>query len=598
MEKDSTSTPNIQSNFEINTLDIESFIDIFSRKKWLILSVSSLFIFLTLIYILFKKRVWEGEFQIVLDNQNQSISSAVENNISNMSSNFVDSIVSNTLGGSDLKTEVAILTSPSVLMPIYEFVNEEKKKNNKYYKPDPFFKWEEQIAVGLEKGTSVLNIIYKDDNKNLVLPVLKKISNAYQDYSGRDKRRVLELEKKYLIEQISLYKIKSSKSLKEAQEFAIDQDMTLMNINSFGSQQNNMTNNFQSLSNIQSVLSSSGSGNIFSNNDYSILSNTDIESFRVSSANQIRNIDLQLKKIDELESDSNLIQYLSFNIPELVTGQLAEDLQDTTILLNDIKSRYKPGLQRLEMLSKKKELLIDELKTQAIGLLKVKRMKLEAEMEAATRPKGTILKYKNLIRDAARDENTLIALENKLRLLNLNESKIEDPWELITNPTLKPFPIEPNKPRAAILGLVIGIFSAFSFAFYKENQTGLVYEDSFYEKLFKTNFLEKINLSSSIFSINSREILKDEILQNKSEKQIIFISSKKTEKSQSQKLFEIIFGSNNQFVVEENFNKLTNNNLNILIVNRFKESKKDLINIKHRLDMKGKQIFGMILIDE
>lgn len=597
MEKDSTSTPNIQSDYEINDLNIESFINIFSRKKWLILSVSSLFIFLTLIYILFKKRVWAGEFQIVLDNQNQSISSAVENNLANMSGNFVESIVSANLGDPDLKTEVAILTSPSVLIPIHEFVIEEKKKNNKNYKPDPFFKWEEQIAVSLEKGTSVLNIIYKDDNKNLILPVLIKISNAYQDYSGRDKRRVLELEKNYLIEQISLYKIKSSKSLKEAQEFAIDQDMTLVNISSFNSQ-NNINNNFRSLNNLQSALSLSSSENIFSNNDYSILSNTDIESFRVSSANQIRNINLQLKKIDELESDSNLIQYLSFNIPELSIGELSKELEKITLRLNDFKSKYKPGIQSLEMLSNKKELLIDELKTQAIGLLKVKKMKLEAEMEAATRPKGTILKYKNLIRDAARDENTLIALENKLRLLNLNESKIEDPWELITNPTLKPFPIEPNKPRAAILGLVIGIFSAFSFAFYKENKTGLVYEDSFYEKLFKTNFLEKINLSSSIFSINSREILKDEILQNKSEKQIIFISSKKTEKSQSQKLFEIIFGSNNQFAVEENFNKLSNNNLNILIVNRFKESKKDLINIKNRLDMKGKQIFGMILIDE
>ena len=43
------------------------------------------------------------------------------------------------------------------------------------------------------------------------------------------------------------------------------------------------------------------------------------------------------------------------------------------------------------------------------------------------RPKGVLLKYKELVRDAARDESTLISLENELRFIELEAAKSEDP---------------------------------------------------------------------------------------------------------------------------------------------------------------------------
>ena len=57
-------------------------------------------------------------------------------------------------------------------------------------------------------------------------------------------------------------------------------------------------------------------------------------------------------------------------------------------------------------------------------------------MKSATRAEGVILKYKELMREAERDEVTLLELENQLRVLLLEEAKSEDPWELITKPTL------------------------------------------------------------------------------------------------------------------------------------------------------------------
>ena len=61
-----------------------------------------------------------------------------------------------------------------------------------------------------------------------IIPVLEKITYAYQEYSGKNKKRIQELTKKYLKEQITFFKEKSSLSLKAAQDFAIEQDLSFL----------------------------------------------------------------------------------------------------------------------------------------------------------------------------------------------------------------------------------------------------------------------------------------------------------------------------------------------------------------------------------
>ena len=48
-----------------------------------------------------------------------------------------------------------------------------------------FSNWRKgNLKVELEKDT-ILNISYKDNNKDLIIPVLEKISSAYQEYSEK-----------------------------------------------------------------------------------------------------------------------------------------------------------------------------------------------------------------------------------------------------------------------------------------------------------------------------------------------------------------------------------------------------------------------------
>ena len=62
-----------------------------------------------------------------------------------------------------------------------------------------------------------MTIKYKDEDKDLIVPVLQKISKKYQEYSSENKIKNLKLTKKFLDSQLKLFRLKSKESAKKAQ---------------------------------------------------------------------------------------------------------------------------------------------------------------------------------------------------------------------------------------------------------------------------------------------------------------------------------------------------------------------------------------------
>ena len=140
------------------------------------------------LYAFAQPRVWEGEFQIVLASEGGGGGRLAQLAAANpMLANLAG--LGGGGGSNSLETEVKVLESPSVLKPVYDFVRESKRKAGKNVDGMRFSNWVKSVEVGLEKGTSVLNISYTDTDKKLVLPVINRISKEYQDYSGRDRRK-------------------------------------------------------------------------------------------------------------------------------------------------------------------------------------------------------------------------------------------------------------------------------------------------------------------------------------------------------------------------------------------------------------------------
>ena len=539
-------------------IDIKIFFNFFNRNKLTISIVSILSFIFAFVYALSLKRVWEGQFQIVLNSDKKTQINPI----------LASSPVSMLMGNSqvnNLKTKVGILQSPSVLMPIYEFVNEYKNKSSK--EKNLFFSdWKKNLFVELEKDTSILNIAYRDTDKEIILPALKKMSLIYKDYSNSSKKRSQEITKKYLVDQENLYKKKSSNSLKIAQEFAIDQDLIFLDKNDFLSENQTTQNGLT----------------------FDFLSNLNIENIRVQASNEIRKIDLQIKKINEISAkDAETLQYIGSTIPALMKEGLPNELKDIETELVELRTKYTENSRPIILLLEKRDLTIGLLKKRAIKYLKASRLEAEALKEAAMRPKGVLLKYKELLRQAKRDEATLIRLENDLALMNLQQARVEDPWELITNPTLLDQPVAPSRRSIGLFGLALGFLFSSLGLFLKERKSGIIFENDWIANRLSLPIIDVLEVKAK--SLDSEgETFFNKFLRNNSSSKIKLVEVGEISNEKISNLNNLILKINKNipnknisfFSDIEDYSKLHSNDLNILLIEQLRIKELDLINIE------------------
>ncbi|MCX5926789.1 MAG: Wzz/FepE/Etk N-terminal domain-containing protein [Cyanobium sp. LacPavin_0920_WC12_MAG_63_22] len=414
------------------------------RRRWqLIAQVAGGTLLLSAVITLLQKPVWEGEFQIVLaDPEKKQGGGAAQLLAQNPA---LASLIGTGGGGKDsLETEVKILESPSVLKPVFDFVKTSKQRAGENVDRLRYADWlKDDLEIKLEKGTSVLNLAYRDTNKPLVLPVIDRISKAYQDYSGRDRERGLVRGVAYLDQQIEVYRLRAVASLRAAQRFAIEQDLT--------------------------ALKGGGKG------DEEVVNSLNIEAIRVQAANEIRNINEQLKQLRSLGSDPNTVMFQGLLIPELAAQGLPQRLNAIDNQLAFLRSKFTEREDSIRTLKQERTLLIGLLKTKAFGFLDAKRSAAQARLAAADRPKGVLIRYRELLRVAARDEATLNKLEDERRVLALEQARKPDPWQLISTPTLLDKPVSPSKGRNLALGLLAGLVLGSGAALVAELRSGRVF---------------------------------------------------------------------------------------------------------------------------
>ena len=413
------------------------------RRRWrLIAQVAGGTLLLSAVITLLQKPVWEGEFQIVLADPEKKQGGASQLLAQNPA---LASLIGTGGGGKDsLETEVKILESPSVLKPVFDFVKTSKLRAGENVDRLRYADWlKDDLEIKLEKGTSVLNLAYRDTDKALVLPVIDRISKAYQVYSGRDRERGLVRGVAYLDQQIELYRLRAVASLRAAQRFAIEQDLT--------------------------ALKGGGKG------DEEVVNSLNIEAIRVQAANEIRNINEQLKQLRSLGSDPNSVMFQGLLIPELAAQGLPQRLNAIDNQLAFLRSKFTEREDSIRRLKEERSLLIGLLKTKAFGFLDAKRSAAQARLAAADRPKGVLIRYRELLRVAARDEATLNKLEDERRVLALEQARKPDPWQLISTPTLLDKPVSPSKGRNLALGLLAGLVLGSGAALVAERRSGRVF---------------------------------------------------------------------------------------------------------------------------
>ena len=467
--KQATSTENDDINFNLIFLTL-------SRKKRLFIKSFIIIQIISLAYTFSRRPLWEGQFQIVLSNNSSNFSKARSALIAESNPGLSDLI-----GGTSekkLKTEVKILESPSILKPVYEMVKEYKKQAGVSVKKFNFEDWrEDSLVVNLIKKTSVLDLRYRDNSKELIQKVIEKISRDYQLYSGRDREKGLNLGLKYLTEQINLYTPRSAASIRKAQKYAIEQDLyPLQEENSKGL-------------------------------DKEVKEYIDIERIRVEAANKLRNIDYKLEQLSTLGNDPNNIKFFGKLTPEINEQGLPKLLDEIDAKLALYSSQFKSNDEIITKLLKKRDIYIQLLKEQAEGYLKALKIDTQARLSSTERPEGVLIKYKALLREASRDQLVLTQLENDRQLLALEKARSEDPWQLITDPTISDEKVYPNKTKMILLGLVIGTFLSAAFTLLEDKRRGQIFYFEQLKNLFPYKFLVNLEIEKDNLEVQPLNLL-------------------------------------------------------------------------------------------
>jgi uncharacterized protein involved in exopolysaccharide biosynthesis len=432
------------------------------QRHWrLITKVAGGALALSTLYALFAPRVWQGEFQIVLAAPDSGGGRLAQLAAANP---MLAGLAGLGAGGSkdSLKTEVKVLESPSVLKPVFDFVRTSKRRAGLNVDRMRFRDWlKGNVEVKLEKDTSVLNISYRDKDKALILPVIQRISLEYQQYSGRDRRRDVANALAYLKQAIADLTPKAEASMQRAQAYALSNGLGLTDGIPAGR-----------------AGESTGSGG----------GGSSVEASRQQAQAKVLLLQQQL---GQARANGNRVL---FQAPQLeANAELYKKYQATEASLSDLRSRLRDNDELVRILQRQRLSLIATLNRQTIGLLQGELATAQAALQASSRPKEVVLKHRELVRQAIRDEKTLAELENQLQIAQLEQAKQTEPWELISTPTLLDAPVAPKKGRTMALGLLAGLVAGCGAALVVDRRSGRVYSQDELQQLLPGPLLAHLN---------------------------------------------------------------------------------------------------------
>ena len=544
-------------------IDLRQLFGALRRRKALIAKITATSVLLAGLYAFTRKPVWEGQFEIVLASA-QSASSQASSLL--QSNPGLANLIGMSAGSNKLETEVEILESPSVLKPVFDFVKQKKQRQGINTQDWRYSSWLENLKIELVKGTSVLELAYRDTDKDLVLPVIQKISRAYQAYSGRDRERGINQAIRYLDQQIEIYGKKSVGSLRAAQQYGIEQNLTSLQ----------------------------GDG------DTDIKNSLNIESIRIKAGNQIRNIDEQLKQLNQFEGNHEFLMYIGRTIPALQSQSLPQklDAMDTELAL--LRSKYKEQDDSIRRLLEKRRLLIEVFRKQTYGYLYAQRSEAQARLKSAERPQGVYLKFRELLRTAARDDATLTKLQSDRQILALEQARNEDPWELISNPTLLDTPVAPRRKRIVTLGLLAGLVIGSGSALFVDRRTGLVHSEDELKNLLPCPLIKHLPTMSGSAWADTADLLASGPLSKapgNSAIALIPIGNIQNEELQAfgSELSRALQGR--ELLVSTDLRQTSRCATQLLVTSRGVATRTQLAQLRQQLALQGTPLAGWVLLD-
>tara|TARA_B100001248_G_C27392882_1_gene463541 strand:+ start:993 stop:2717 length:1725 start_codon:yes stop_codon:yes gene_type:complete len=548
-----------ESEYNINPKNIFSFL---LRNSILIFGLS----FVSLLIGLFKyqslDKIWQGEFTIVVS-ENSSPEPGFENG-RNFTSNFIPRLSKS--GG--IKNDIVILKSPSVLMPIFEYVKAYKAEKGIDTSNYEFLDWKKSVDVEITPETTVLIVSYMDTDKKIIPEVLKKMSNAYQEYSVRQENRRIEKTEKYLNNQINIFEKKALNSQEEYLSYGFKNNISLSLNSTRSIGINNLITNAELLTATVSAELKLAKTYLDSLNN----SSDDFETFKAFAINA--------QDVFSLKIDGSMKEY--------------EELNDKSIYY---KTLYQPNDITLKIIEDKRLAKERLIKEQIKNMLRSYIESREKILESNYKPEKYISEYKRLVKVYIGNQDTLNQLNSQKRSLSLQKEKTPYPWEIITLPYTYDYPVAPRKLTVIPPYLIVGLLIAFLLSKIIEIKSDLLfYEDILLKKVSLTK-LSTFDYENSENWEESLNLLVNGILKEKKYEKISFIFLGNLEEKLINLLKEKLDRYKDDFKIKFE-NKLIPNDpsdINILITQVGAVTNKEIENFKEKSLLINSNFLGLIL---
>ena len=416
--------------------------------------------------LLTAKPVYQGEFQIVLSGEKAGGAASL---LSQNPGLAALAGFGGSGGGDSIATEVQILNSPSVLRPVFDAVK--ARKPPEVAKAMRFQDWAKSaITAEEEKGTSVLNVEFRDTNEQLVLPITRMISQAYQSYSNRGRARELANMIAYLKAQIAVIKPQAEASSRAALDYGYANGLGLLdglplagNIAGAG------------VSKDGSPLGATVGG-----------SGGSVEAARTAAQQKVKALEVQIQ--EAIKASAGSLYFSSLTDKSSTFDQLTA----VETRLAEYRSRFKDSDPLVQRLQRQRNTLVRYINRQTIALLKGELDLAKANLQALDRPKDVVSRHRQLTQQALRDEATLVTLQNQLQQFQLEQARATSPWELISTPTLLDKPVSPRRGRTLAVGLLAGLVLGSGGALISDRRSGRVFSSDELSRELPAPLLERL----------------------------------------------------------------------------------------------------------
>ena len=199
-----------------------------------------------------------------------------------------------------------------------------------------------------------------------------------------------------------------------------------------------------------------------------------------------------------------------------------------------------------------------------------------------------------------REEVTVTRLESERQILALEQARKEEPWELISTPTLLDKPVAPRKRRIVVLGLFGGLVIGSGAALVIDRRSGLVYSEEELKALLPCPLIEHLPALSQDTWADATDLLASGPLATVSEKNsiaLIPIGNIPNEQLQAfiKELSRSLIGS--ELVVSRDLLTTSKCATQLLLTSRGTATRTQLSQLRQKLGLQGAPLAGWVLLD-